>query len=729
MLTFLPQFRHSDYAPSAHSPLALLLILGPRLRECVLPSQPVLPRLPPPASGVLTFLLSSALDCRPIAIHTAHCRPRASFTRQPLRVTRTLYARESTSESVFVVMAAPPALPSATFTWANVPNMTSCGPATVRWTYTGPQQELAISAYPSSNLSLLVDATLRNYTIPVVRLAPGEYIMTVAVDGEQSGDIDIHRRHAPFTVQGSDTSCLERHISPRDETTPSGSSSKKAAMFGGIAVGVGGFFALLTAGFYFRWGAICKRLHKRKDKDSRDLPTRYEGQWDNIPSQNTSFAGSVSDHHLLPPRPVETSEMRMSSSSQTALPRLEPNRRPPSTFHRHGTIPAEPLAPPRRLEPNRRKPSLANVVGELARPRETTPPLPPSNSSTPPPPPVPKIDLEAEFKPIPRPPPPIPAPILLSTPKPPRRHTSRQSATSAFTSASTTLSEMPLLKPGVRTPAQIEMQRALALMKLDSVKDRPPPVPPRPPLPTAKPPPPSPTVSSTATVRRSSTPPPSPTGAATMFSARPPSPAMTAKPRASTYARSAPSSPSVRSPTDPRVQALQVLASKNSGSLSRSGSTRTNGSSRPRRKPVPPLDPSDAASVGASEMWSPRRSSFDSTRTWTGRGSPVPSSSTSQMYRIRESAWSEWTWTRPMEDWEREQLKVLATVITAESESEGARMGMPVPGSFPEGRGAGVGVVPVSPTIPKSKATRSLRHQSFGEMKAMRTVVPDAPRK
>ncbi|KAI0765411.1 hypothetical protein C8Q74DRAFT_1371216 [Fomes fomentarius] len=616
-------------------------------------------------------------------------------------------------------MAAPPALPSATFTWANVPNMTSCGPATVRWTYTGPQQELAISAYPSSNLSLLVDAALQNYTIPAVRLAPGEYIMTVAGEGEQSGDIVIHRRHAPFTVQGSDTSCLERHISPRDETTSSGSSSKKAAMFGGIAVGIGGFFALLTAGFYFRWGAICKRLQKKKDKDSRDLPTRYEGQWDNIPSQNTSIAGSVSDHHLLPPPTVAIAEMRMSSSSQTTLPRLEPNRRPPSTFPGLG---AEPLAPPRRLEPNRRKPSLANVRDDTAAP---TFELLYSSTS-----PVPKVDLEAEFKPIPRPPPPIPAPILLSTPKPPRRHTARQSATSAFTSASTTLSEMPLLKPGVRTPAQIEMQRALALMKLDSVMDRPPPVPPRPPLPTATPPPPSPTVSSIATIRRSATPPPSPTGTATKFSARarPPSPTMTAAPRASTHARSAPTSPSVRSPTDPRVQALQVLASKSSGSLSRSGSTRTNGSSRPRRKPVPPLDPSDAASVGVSEMWSPRRSSFDSTRTWTGRGSPVPSSSTSQMYRIRESAWSEWTWTRPMEDWEREQLKVLASVITAESESEGARMGMPVPGSPPEGRGAGVGVVPVSPPVPMSKAMRSLRHQSFGEMKAMRTVVPDAPR-
>ena len=96
-------------------------------------------------------------------------------------------------------MSAQLALPSATFAWANVPNMTACAPATISWTYTGPPQTVAIGTNPASNLSLLVDATLQNYTIPLVRLRPGEYTMTVTVGGEQSSDEEMLRRRRRFT--------------------------------------------------------------------------------------------------------------------------------------------------------------------------------------------------------------------------------------------------------------------------------------------------------------------------------------------------------------------------------------------------------------------------------------------------------------------------------------------------------------------------------------------------
>ena len=148
----------------------------------------------------------------------------------------------------------------------------------------------------------------------------------------------------------------------------------------------------------------------------------------------------------------------------------------------------------------------------------------------------------------------------------------------------------------------------------------------------------------------------------------------------------------------------------------RIGESASASSSSTADAPVPPLDPSD----GASETWSARRASFESAQTWTGgRGSPVPSSTTSQMYRIRESAWSEWTWTRPMENWEREQLRVLASVIAVDGDSEPA---VPLPGSPPAEQRAPEVVSPKG-----ARAIRSLRHQSFGEMKAMRTVIPDAP--
>ena len=602
-------------------------------------------------------------------------------------------------------MSAQLALPSATFAWANVPNMTACAPATISWTYTGPPQTVAIGTNPASNLSLLVDAALQNYTIPLVRLRPGEYAMTVTVGGDQSSDEEMLRRVAPFVVDGEDTACLTKRMSRRDtssSTSDDTSSSQKGALFGGIAVGVGGVVALLTAGFYFRWGHIWKKLRRKHKEGKPDLP-EYAAPWNQYPSQVASVAGSVSEQHLLSSRAMGDLEMQMASSNPSAvtLPRLEPNRRPPSTV-----MDVAMVVPLPRLEPNRRKPSVRNLP-HVAPSQEPIPPVPPPQSHTPPiptrTPSPPKVDLEAEFKPMPRQPPPIPAPILLGTPKPPQRNT-RHSATSAYTSASTALSDMPLLKPGTRTSAQIELQRALALAKLDTMKNHPHQYPypvPTVPLPVATPPPPS----------------PSPTATSTVFSTRPPtppSPAHTATPRASTLALS-PASTSytyLRSPTSPRIQALQAQASQ---SVSRSGSTRSNASRRSRRKPVPPLDPSDAT----SEMWSAPRSSFESARTamTTTRGSPVPSSSTSQMYRIRDSAWSEWTWTRPMENWEREQLRVLASVMAVDDNGDGMGVGMGSPPVPPAG-GAGPG--------PGAKGTKNLRHQSFGEMKAMRSVVPDS---
>ncbi|KAI0690994.1 hypothetical protein C8T65DRAFT_763728 [Cerioporus squamosus] len=297
------------------------------------------------------------------------------------------------------------------------------------------------------------------------------------------------------------------------------------------------------------------------------------------------------------------------------------------------------------------------------------------------------VDLESEFKPISQPVPIAVAPIL-KTPKPPRRSTLRQSGTSAFTSASTALSDMPLLKSGPHGPVQVELQRAFALATLDAIMDHPP-------LPTATPPPPS------------RTPSPSPSSLMTV----------TPAPQMSQTSRRSPTSPTPRSPLSPAFYRMSTQQP-----LSRTGSGR---SRIVTRKPVPPIDPSATpapSDVASSIIWT-RRSSYASTYAWNGRGSPVPSSSTSQMYRTRDSAWSgsltgsEWTWTRPVEEWEREQMRALAAVnAEIATDAETGRSGRASPSGVGNGT-SGLGA--------RGGAMR--RNQSFGDMKAMKAVIPDLP--
>ena len=563
--------------------------------------------------------------------------------------------------------------------------MTACAPAAVNWTYSGPERPLLFQISPGENVSFSVDATAQKYTLSTVQLTPGEYTMSVS----RSSDPEYDRPHVQFFVFGTDTSCLPlaKRSEPAETAT---SSSTNGALVGGIAVGVGGAVTLLAVGFYFRFAVM--RLFRRWGSNSGgadpEVPN-HDSQWGIHHSRNISDVSHSHDsqHRLLYSESViGTPEMRTRAlpSSQVTVPRLEPNRRPPSTTLEVGTAPLRIVKRPLpRLEPNRRKPSIATTAA-LDLPTLSDEPEP---SASPPPGVVsaPKVDLEAEFKPICRPPPIAVAP-LLKVPKPPRRSLVRHSGISGITSASTALSDMPLLHAGPHGPISVEfpveLQRSHALAKLDAIMDHPP-------LPTSTPPPPS----------RS----PSPSQSS-LETAGP----LAEAPQA-TGARS-PIAPIPRSPLSPFLQRMSMQP------LSRSGSGR---SRYTVRKPVPPIDPSATpapSDVGSSIMWA-QRSSYGS---MYGPSSPVPSSSTSQMYRTRDSVWSasltgsDWTWTRPMQDWEKEQMR--RTLAVANPDPDDAETTRSRAASL-----VGVGNGNSGPR------TSVVRHQSFGDMKAMNTVVPDVP--
>ena len=103
----------------------------------------------------------------------------------------------------------------------------------------------------------------------------------------------------------------------------------------------------------------------------------------------------------------------------------------------------------------------------------------------------------------------------------------------------------------------------------------------------------------------------------------------------------------------------------------------------------------------------------------------MPSSSTSRMYVPRDSVNSEWTatWSRPLEDWEREQVRVLSNPLANASViAEVLEKTVPLPESSRRYVGAGGGVGGEG-----RRGLQVVRHQSMGEMKAMRSVIPNVP--
>ena len=75
---------------------------------------------------------------------------------------------------------------------------------------------------------------------------------------------------------------------------------------------------------------------------------------------------------------------------------------------------------------------------------------------------------------------------------------------------------------------------------------------------------------------------------------------------------------------------------------------------------------------------------------------------------------SDWTWTRPMQDWEKEQMRrTLAVANPDPDDAETTRS-----------RAASLVGVGVGGSGPRGSV---VRHQSFGDMKAMKAVAPDVP--
>ncbi|TBU29452.1 hypothetical protein BD311DRAFT_777578 [Dichomitus squalens] len=464
------------------------------------------------------------------------------------------------------------------------------------------------------------------------------------------------------------------------------SQSSEGAIIG-IVVGVTAFFLLLLAMVQYReLKAFFERIVMRIRRCGLDTPAK-DRVWDVLSTQETgamtSTAGSTADSFM-----TRESRMRdMSSylvSTREALPPLQPNRRPPSMFD-PALVVSSPQPPPPlpRLEPLRRKPSTTLAALTV-----------PSRESSPPPP-IPPKEPELEKR--------IATTLpTLAAPKPVLGADLRPS--SAYTSASTALSDMTLLKPSTRLRREDEPEKDVRLSRVLTVanpdKGFLPPIPPVPPIPPIY-----------------------------LQPKQEPSPTLTTSPRPLPPKPSLPSSPLAHSPLSEartRMDSLSPTTPSSTSyyapsSLRRSNST---GSTRtpPMRKPVPPLiipGRADFSSFdAASSVWGAgsRKNSLASTAwddapaVFSRYGSPVPSSSASQMYRARDSGLSEWTWTRPLEEWEKEQMnirrKTSAGELTPPLGQRGARK---------EGSGDSWG---------------RLGHKtsaSMGEMRVARGIVPDVP--
>ncbi|KAH9930499.1 uncharacterized protein BXZ73DRAFT_101870 [Epithele typhae] len=415
---------------------------------------------------------------------------------------------------------------------------------------------------------------------------------------------------------------------------------------------------------------------------SRDSSPPSEGDF-NASSRTTP---SIPD---APPQTVSYGSPPRAGGVALPLPPLAPNRRPPSVRG----VP--------RLEPNRRKPSAGSVdlLNTIISPV-------PASASKRDLPPVPKLDLTAEIDPTPGtslaraltlPPPALPT---LVVPRPVRH--SRMSAITA----STALGDMPLLhhSPSARARTSlpsgsshghapdrgdfdVHAHRALALARLDTV------VPPRPPRAPER----SPSAASTRSTSTCTTTTATTNGRA---SAR-------ASKRAST------ASSIVRKPVPALDPADEVEPTPTRPPLPLPPHAYGIPASFPR-SPNPSVYPGSPGTDldGASVAEFARRFS-EASIAWGGAralDSPVPSSATSQMYRVRDSAWSEWASAIPTggsgggppgSPWGDRR---------ASENTGGSRSTRQSQTSYLSGRGGGGG------------------GGGFGEMvKPMRTVIPDVP--
>ena len=235
----------------------------------------------------------------------------------------------------------------------------------------------------------------------------------------------------------------------------------------GIVAGVTAFFFLLLAMVQYRaLKALFARIMTRLRRRGLDTPAE-DRVWDVLsswgPSAVTSTVASTTDLYVVrEPRMRDLSVHLVSTADTARLPPLEPNRRPPSMFDPALVVsPPAPSPPLSRLEPLRRKPSTT---------------LAPSSRESPPPPIPPKEpELEKHIATTP----------MLAAPKPVRGADLRP--LSAYTSASTALSDMSLLKPNTRLASAGSQDKDMRLSRVLTVAnpDRGflPPIPPVPPIP------------------------------------------------------------------------------------------------------------------------------------------------------------------------------------------------------------------------------------------------------
>ena len=535
-----------------------------------------------------------------------------------------------------------------------------------------------------------------------------------------------------------------------------------------IVAGVTLLFVLVAVLLHLQdMKAFCKSLVTRIRRRGLATPANAKDrQWDVLSWNEASALASTEASTPEPPFTSITHTARMrdvsihlvSTAEHAPLPPLQPNRRPPSSVIEPSSVrPPEPAPPLPRLEPLRRKPSKSKAgrPPTLVLPsREPSPPEAPPKDPPPLPSPAPSSTSASEKRVEPSSTTATTATTRLAIQMPrPVRGDLRP--ISAYTSASTTLSEMPLLMPSTR-PHEVKdarLSRVLTVANPNEVHSPGgtflPPIPPVPPIPPIY-------LPTLAAEREKEIPRPLPAKPLASL-ANPPirnKPAPARGDSQGTTLTLSPTEPASLMTSSPPLS----LTLSPPPPLRRQNSTSSTRSPRsPLRKPVPPLviplarhsrptsdtdtgtgtgtgtgiSMSMSMSMGtegedaASSIWAPesawRKNSLASTAldelAGSRWGSPVPSSSASQMYRTRDSGLSEWTWTRPLEDWEKEQMDLRRKASAGDlspphTQRSLGGVGGGMSGSGGEGRWG-----------PGHKASASM-----GEMRTMRAVVPDVPR-